>query len=981
MKIKIRNRLLCAAAIISLLVTVVSAAAYGSFRGGSSYVIAPGTKLTGGVWYNADIPRSENYIEYTPGGAVKPVVAYGSKLYGTSTYDTVASYLSSKGMSVLAAINGDFFNMTTGLPNGIVVTDGIVRGSDGYQNAVGFKANGTAIIGKPSMKVSAALPSGTIPVFSINRAFSSAGVFLYTPDFSATTRTSLEALYVTLKPTSGELTLSGSVTAEVLTSFVRSSPLSIPEGCMILAVTANNSNYSKLSALNTGDSVTITVSCAEGWSDVVYAVGTNRILVQNGSAAAGLDQDKAPRTAVGVRQDGSIVFYTVDGRQQGSSLGAGLKEVAARMVELGCKTAAELDGGGSTVMGVVYPGLGEFSTVNSPSDGSPRKCANFIFLVNTAPSTGSASSLHVYPYRENALSGAQITFRAAASDSAYHAAPVPGAPSFGATGGTVTREGVWTAPNTAGNVTISAQAGWLSASATVNVVTAPDTLDILSGKTNMTGKTLTVAAGSKTDLTAAARSGGLPMVSQDEQFTWSTSGGVGEIDGSGVFTAAKLEAGGTGKVTVSFGSVSASVEIKVAGDTVMLQDFENFADSVSEGQNATLSLCRDLTLVKYGTRSSCLAYSGSQNGLSADVPFSAPLAKGFERLCMWIKGDGSKNSLYVSFAQADSPVRLASLGSREWVFASVVIPSGASAVTGFSVLPPEGASTGQGKVYIDTVYQSKSGSADTTAPTVYFDQSGTGPATVLDSGRGVPFSNLKVTLDRQPLVFSYKATSGLLTPVIPALTPGEHLLTVTASDVYGNVASATLSLNGGAVKDPFADTGSHWARENITYLAGHGIVTGSVVSGSSVFRPDDKITRAEFAVMLSRWLGTNTAEYTNTVLPFADSAAIPEWAVPHVKAMYSLGIVTGSSDNGRLMFNPDENITRAQVMAMIGRTQPMGYGEAPLDFTDASKVPAWAEPFVRALVKRGVVNGSGGLIKPDGSATRAEVAKMLYSMG
>lgn len=229
MKIKIRNRLLCAAAIISLLVTVVSAAAYGSFRGGSSYVIAPGTKLTGGVWYNADIPRSENYIEYTPGGAVKPVVAYGSKLYGTSTYDTVASYLSSKGMSVLAAINGDFFNMTTGLPNGIVVTDGIVRGSDGYQNAVGFKANGTAIIGKPSMKVSAALPSGTIPVFSINRAFSSAGVFLYTPDFSATTRTSLEALYVTLKPTSGELTLSGSVTAEVLTSFVRSSPCQSPK--------------------------------------------------------------------------------------------------------------------------------------------------------------------------------------------------------------------------------------------------------------------------------------------------------------------------------------------------------------------------------------------------------------------------------------------------------------------------------------------------------------------------------------------------------------------------------------------------------------------------------------------------------------------------------------------------------------------------------------------------------------------------------
>ena len=63
----------------------------------------------------------------------------------------------------------------------------------------------------------------------------------------------------------------------------------------------------------------------------------------------------APRTAVGLKRDGSLVLYTIDGRQSGYSIGATLTQVAERMVELGCVTALSLDGGGSTAMVATQP--------------------------------------------------------------------------------------------------------------------------------------------------------------------------------------------------------------------------------------------------------------------------------------------------------------------------------------------------------------------------------------------------------------------------------------------------------------------------------------------------------------------------------------------------------------------------------------------------------------------------------------------------
>lgn len=74
--------------------------------------------------------RTENLITYTPNQAVTPIVTYGDVLTDRSSVADMAAALEAEGYRVVAGINGDFYNVNTGLPIGLVVTDGVLRSSD-----------------------------------------------------------------------------------------------------------------------------------------------------------------------------------------------------------------------------------------------------------------------------------------------------------------------------------------------------------------------------------------------------------------------------------------------------------------------------------------------------------------------------------------------------------------------------------------------------------------------------------------------------------------------------------------------------------------------------------------------------------------------------------------------------------------------------------------------------------------------------------
>lgn len=102
----------------------------------------------------------------------------------------------------------------------------------------------------------------------------------------------------------------------------------IPEDGFVLSIamdTAYKTALESMKSLKAGDVITISTETDEAWADVVYACGSDEMLVENGQAKNTFVLDSAGRrtcrTALGVREDGSTVFYTVDGLQSGYSAG------------------------------------------------------------------------------------------------------------------------------------------------------------------------------------------------------------------------------------------------------------------------------------------------------------------------------------------------------------------------------------------------------------------------------------------------------------------------------------------------------------------------------------------------------------------------------------------------------------------------------------------------------------------------------------
>ncbi len=110
------------------------------------------------------------------------------------------------------------------------------------------------------------------------------------------------------------------------------------------------------------------------------------VLIMNGEVnqeAYNANSGLNPRTAIGQRADGTVIFLCVDGRQVGS-VGASYKDLVDIMVEYGAVNACNMDGGSSTVMMYRdtdgrYGTAGATIMVNSYSllQSEPRRMPNF----------------------------------------------------------------------------------------------------------------------------------------------------------------------------------------------------------------------------------------------------------------------------------------------------------------------------------------------------------------------------------------------------------------------------------------------------------------------------------------------------------------------------------------------------------------------------------------------------------------------------
>jgi exopolysaccharide biosynthesis protein len=120
------------------------------------------------------------------------------------------------------------------------------------------------------------------------------------------------------------------------------------------------------------------------------------VLVRDGKNVAppgekpGFARGPHPRTAVGIRDEGkTLVMVVIDGRKKGEATGMSLQETGDVMIKLGCTDAVNLDGGGSSMLGIRNPDDGKMVIMNRPSDGRERSVANVLGVSVTPKKPGN----------------------------------------------------------------------------------------------------------------------------------------------------------------------------------------------------------------------------------------------------------------------------------------------------------------------------------------------------------------------------------------------------------------------------------------------------------------------------------------------------------------------------------------------------------------------------------------------------------------
>lgn len=168
-------------------------------------------------------------------------------------------------------------------------------------------------------------------------------------------------------------------------------------------------------------------------------------------------------------------------------------------------------------------------------------------------------------------------------------------------------------------------------------------------------------------------------------------------------------------------------------------------------------------------------------------------------------------------------------------------------------------------------------------------------------------------------------------------------------------------------KSVYNDIEGHWAESVITAMSKKGCISGYP---DGRFRPDGRITRAEFAKILVSAENIE-AEYTGKFKDVNES----DWFYMPVMKAFGAGIVYGSGD----MFNPNDYITREDAACILYRFLILKNisAENTQSFSDDENISAYAKEAVGKMAALNVLKGADGRFMPNSYATRAESAAMI----
>ena len=300
-----------------------------------------------------------------------------------------------KGGRVLAAFNGDFFDIAAGGPLGFNMTEGRWLTSGEFPDAIalGFDAAGRAVLSNPGLSLQLhAQRQGApvlqdVPIHALNSLRSDVPLgfslpqnafharqdnhlVLYTSDFGPATYASDGGYEVVVK--TQDLVVSGGDLQGIVTAIHGTSTITtdgalpargtrLTQGTCVLS--AAGPSIPLLQQLKAGDHITISCRVDAAWQQVVAATGGGRpdggpLLIQHGTYtedATWADDyvsfyRRHARTAFGLRADGSYFFVFAPQGEDAKSDGILVSDLRNIMRFLGAQDALNLDGGPSATL-------------------------------------------------------------------------------------------------------------------------------------------------------------------------------------------------------------------------------------------------------------------------------------------------------------------------------------------------------------------------------------------------------------------------------------------------------------------------------------------------------------------------------------------------------------------------------------------------------------------------------------------------------
>lgn len=422
--------------------------------------LSHGLTYTRNIYNHSDYGNQREYIlTYTPSAETSLSFSSNEQLYSTNTLKNIALY-NHPDENIVAGINGDFFNMSTGVPESAYIKDYELYTTDRDSFCLAYTDEGEYFFDKPQIKLSLKAENGTvINIAHLNKEFSEYALYMYNRRYSNTTHitnsysqavllpyedyysteeiikiieddelkdryystitqnsdnnNALDDIYKKIEEISGYTKIGDNfyMILGVMPNIGYTEKLvvfRIDNDCINSEIPANsyvlcgdNRSYGYIpSSMKIGDTFEFQITGNERYYNVKNAIGVGDIIVNNGEVIDNTQfshyTSLQPRSAVGIKADGSLIFYAADGRQKNISSGIKLIDLANAMLDLGCVYAANLDGGGSTIVTASRPGIDQIETVNSPSGITERKISNGFVFTNKLQRDGTAYSAHIY---------------------------------------------------------------------------------------------------------------------------------------------------------------------------------------------------------------------------------------------------------------------------------------------------------------------------------------------------------------------------------------------------------------------------------------------------------------------------------------------------------------------------------------------------------------------------------------------------------